>query len=179
MGCIIIIYIRTLRIYAKRLRKQVIYLAVCTFAGHREVFSSSIEADIDCALEEIIQTDDDFIFYSGGMGEFDKMCSSAVRSIKRCHPKLDISLVAVLPYMMNSVNTNRDYYETYFDDILIPAELADVHYKAAISRRNQWLVDHSDYLISYVYRDFGGAYTTLNYAARHGKEIINLANHCK
>ena len=40
-----------------------IYLAVCTFAGHREVFSSSIEADIDCALEEIIQTDDDFIFY--------------------------------------------------------------------------------------------------------------------
>lgn len=41
------------------------------------------------------------------------------------------------------------------------------------------LVDHSDYLIAYVYRDFGGAYTTLNYAARHGKEIINLANHCK
>ena len=80
---------------------------------------------------------------------------------------------------MSSVNTNRDYYETYFDDILIPAELADVHYKAATSRRNQWLVDHSDYLIAYVYRDFGGAYTTLKYAARRGKEIINLANRCK
>lgn len=154
-------------------------MASCTFAGHREIFALDIERQIKTVIEGILPEDNTFVFYSGDMGEFDKMCSSAVRSIKRCHPKLDISLVAVLPYMMNSVNTNRDYYETYFDDILIPAELADVHYKAAISRRNQWLVDHSDYLIAYVYRDFGGAYTTLNYAARHGKEIINLANHCK
>ena len=151
----------------------------CTFAGHREIFERDIERQIKIAIEGILPEDNTFVFYSGDMGEFDKKCSSAVRSIKRCHPELDISLVAVLPYMMNRINTNRDYYEAYFDDILIPAELADVHYKAAISRRNQWLVDHSDYLIAYVYRDFGGAYTTLNYAARHGKENINLANRCK
>ena len=80
-----------------------IYLAVCTFAGHREVFSSSIEADIDCALEEIIQTDDDFIFYSGGMGEFDKKCESAVRRIKRTHPERSIRLVLVLPYLTHEI----------------------------------------------------------------------------
>lgn len=112
----------------------------CTFAGHREIFALDIERQIKTVIEGILPEDNTFVFYSGDMGEFDKMCSSAVRSIKRCHPKLDISLVAVLPYMMNSVNTNRDYYETYFDDILIPAELADVHYKAAISRRNQCLL---------------------------------------
>ena len=108
------------------------------------------------------------------MGEFDKMCSSAVRGMKRYHPELDISLVVVLTYMTNSINTNRDYYETYFDDILIPTELADVHYKAAISRRNQWFVDHSDYLIDYVYRDFGGAYTTLKYATRQREKSSTL-----
>ena len=88
-------------------------MAVCTFAGHREVFSSSIEADIDCALEEIIQTDDDFIFYSGGMGEFDKKCESAVRRIKRTHPERSIRLVLVLPYLTHEINRDKEYFEAY------------------------------------------------------------------
>lgn len=107
----------------------------CTFAGHREIFERNIELQIETVIEGILLNDNTFVFYSSDMGEFDKKCSSAVRGMKRYHTKLDISLVAVLPYMMSSVNTNRDYYETYFDDILIPTELADVHYKAAISRR--------------------------------------------
>lgn len=32
-------------------------MTVCTFAGHREVYSSAIEADIESALSEIMQTD--------------------------------------------------------------------------------------------------------------------------
>ena len=63
---------------------------------------------------------------------------------------------------------------TSFDDILIPAELADIHYKRAIPARNRWLVDNSDYLIAMVWRDFGGAYTTLRYAQKQGKKIILL-----
>lgn len=112
-----------------------IFLAVCTFAGHREVFSSSIEADIDCALEEIIQTDDDFIFYSGGMGDFDKKCESAVRRIKRTHPERSIRLVLVLPYLTHEINRDKEYFETFYDDIVVPTELMGVHYKAAIRRK--------------------------------------------
>ena len=66
---------------------------------------------------------------------FDKLCESAVRSAKVAHTELTIKLVYVSPYMSNSFNTQRDYYEYHYDDILIPMELAGVHYKGAITKK--------------------------------------------
>ena len=42
-----------------------------------------------------------------------------------------------------------------------------------ILKRNFWMVDKSEYVISYVYREFGGAYKTLKYAQKTGKNIIS------
>lgn len=120
-----------------------------TFAGHRNVFNSyAVREQVDAAIASILTKDTEFNFYSGGMGEFDKLCESAVRSAKVAHTELTIKLVYVSPYMSNSFNTQRDYYEYHYDDILIPMELAGVHYKGAITKRNRWLVDNADYLIS-------------------------------
>ena len=87
--------------------------------------------------------------------------------------------MVVLPYMMAKINTDKDFYKNLYDDIIIPMELSDTHYKSAITKRNRWIIDRSDFLIAYVYRDFGGAYTTLKYANRMNKEIINLADTLK
>lgn len=151
----------------------------CTFAGHREVYGRNVESSIEFAIESILKKDNSFVFYFGDMGEFDKMCSAAVRTAKRRHPELDIKLMVVLPYMMAKVNTDKDFYKNLYDDIIIPMELSDAHYKSAITKRNRWIIDRSDCLIAYVYRDFGGAYTTLKYANRMNKEIINLADTLK
>ncbi len=147
----------------------------CTFAGHREVYGRNVKSSIELAIESILKKDSSFIFYSGDMGEFDKMCSSVVRTAKRQHPELDIKLVVVLPYMMTKVNTDKELYARLFDEIVIPIELAEAHYKSAITKRNRWIVDKSDCLIAYVYRNYGGAYTTMKYAYRTKKEVINLA----
>lgn len=151
----------------------------CTFAGHREVYGRNIEKSIELAVESILKKDRSFVFYSGDMGEFDKMCSAAVRTAKRRHPELDIKLVVVLPYMMAKVNTDKELYKYLYDDIIIPMELLGEHYKTAITKRNRWIVDRVDCLIAYVYRDFGGAYATLKYACEMKKEIINLADTLK
>ncbi len=151
-------------------------MIICIFAGHREIFECDIERHIEAAIEGILQKDSAFVFYSGEMGEFDRKCSAAVRNAKKHHPELDIRLIAVLPYMTSSINTNKDFYERSFDDVIIPTELANIHYKATIPKRNKWLVDHCDCLIAYVYHSFGGAYMTMKYAARHNKMIINIAN---
>lgn len=151
-------------------------MKTCTFAGHREVFASGVEADIDSAIESILANDSDFVFYTGGMGEFDSKCSAAVRKAKRTHPEKDIKLFLVEPYMKTEINESKDYYEAFFDGIIIPAELAGVHFKNAISQRNKWMIDRSDYLIAFVYRDFGGAYEAMKYAKRKGRiVIINIA----
>ena len=50
------------------------------------------------------------------------------------------------------------------------------HPKAAITKRNQWMMDNADLLIAYVEPGRkGGALTTLKYAEKQGIEIINLA----
>ena len=76
--------------------------------------------------------------------------------------------------MSNRLNTDKEYYQYYYDEIIIPTVLAGVHYKAAITMRNRWLVDRVDCVIAYVYRDFGGALETVKYAQKQGKPVINL-----
>ena len=78
--------------------------------------------------------------------------------------------------MEHRLNADKTYYEQMYDGVLIPEELIGVHPKAAIKKRNRLMVDWSDTLIAFVYRDFGGAYETLQYAERKGNiRIINLA----
>ena len=150
-------------------------MTVCTFAGHREVYQANIADKLDEAISRIIKNDDCFRFLVGGMGDFDGMCSSAVRRAKRNYPNKQISLELILPYLTQELNENKSYYEISYDDVVVPIELAGVHYKSAITKRNRWMVEKSDWMIAFVYRDFGGAYTSLRYAEKKGLQIINLA----
>ena len=147
----------------------------CTFAGHREVYQSKIDEDIEKNIDHLLQTDNEFVFYTGGMGDFDIKCASAVRAAKRKYPNKKIRLALVLPYMSNRLNADKEYYQYNYDEIIIPAELVGAHYKAAITMRNRWLVDRADCVIAYIYRDFGGALETVKYARKQGKPVINLA----
>ena len=147
----------------------------CTFAGHRDLFLPDAERKIITALDSILESDDEFVFYTGGMGEFDSKCTSAVRTVRHRFQEKRLRLVLVLPYMTNRVNTDKNYFETEYDDVMIPIDLADIYPKAAIRKRNRWMVDRSDILLACVYRDFGGAYDTMQYALRKGVKVINLS----
>lgn len=56
-------------------------------------------------------------------------------------------------------------------NLILLRELHKVHYKSAITKRNEWLVDNSDMLIAYVTRDYGGAAQCLKKAIDCGIEI--------
>lgn len=77
---------------------------------------------------------------------------------------------------MIRVNAEKERYEQQYDELIIPLELSEAHFKGAITKRNRWMIDRSDCLIAYVYRDFGGAYAMLQYAGKKNKEIFNLAD---
>lgn len=147
-----------------------------TFAGHREVYQSEVRTRLAEELEKVATKYDSILFYVGGIGDFDGMCASEVRALKRRHPKQDIKLVLVEPYMKQSINEEGEYLHMMYDEILIPMELAGIHYKKAITERNRWMIRESDLLVAYVYREFGGAYATLKFARKLGKECLNLAD---
>ena len=141
---------------------------ICTGFGHGDVFEN-IKEQIDTAVASAIKKGCD-TFYTGAMGAFDSMFSSAVRAAKKDYP--NIKLICIKPYLTADVNEDREYYAFAYDDVLVPDELAGIHYKAAIKARNRWLVDHSNIVIGYTIRDYGGAYTAIKYAEKARKEII-------
>ena len=110
------------------------------------------------------------LFYTGAMGEFDELFSSAVRILKKTYP--EIKLICVRPYLTKEINESEKYLYSLYDDIIIPTELADIHYKTVITKRNQWIIDKCDVVIGYTIRDYGGAYKAIDYAKKKGKEII-------
>lgn len=143
--------------------------ACCGF-GHRTVLAN-IDDRLYAAVINAVDAGYD-VFYTGAIGEFDTRFSSAVRKAKVRYPQ--IKLICVKPYFTSDLNTNKEYYCSLYDDIIIPPEIIGIHYKAAIKARNQWMVNHCDLIICYVIRSYSGATQAVRYACNQGKHIINL-----
>ena len=145
-------------------------LSCCGF-GHR-VLLMDIEKPLRDVLERLVKERGVTVFYTGGMGEFDELFARMVRSMKWNNPRL--RLVRVLPYLTRRINQDKVYYERLYDEILIPAALDGVHHKAAIGLRNRWMVDHSDFVVAAIHRDFGGAAEAVLYAEERSKEVLQI-----
>lgn len=143
----------------------------CCGFGHRE-FYKDIKNELQTVIKRLIVEKSITDFLTGGMGDFDSLFSSTVRSCKALYG--DIRLILVKPYFSNELNTNKVYYETFYDDVIIPEAVAGHHYKSAITKRNRWMIEQSDIVLSGVYRDFGGAYDAIKYAHKIQKEVIDL-----
>ena len=145
-------------------------MTACCGFEHRDVLEKIDDAVYAAVLKAAERGCD--IFYTGAMGEFDSLFSSAVRKVKKTYPK--IKLICVKPYFTNDLNINGEYYAALYDDVFIPDELADIHPKAAIKYRNRWMIDHSDFVLIYTKRTYGGAYEARRYAERIGKGIVYI-----
>lgn len=144
---------------------------ICSGFGHRDIWTE-IPSLVDI-LERVIIDENVAVFLTGGMGDFDSKFSSAVRSLQRKYPH--IKLVLVKPYFSNELNTNKEYYEQMYDEIIIPDNVVGVHPKSAITKRNRWICEQSDIIVSYIKREYGGAYSAVKYAAKQGKKIIYIS----
>ena len=66
------------------------------------------------------------------------------------------------------------FQKTMYDSVLYP-EIENKPKRYAILYRNKYMVEKADYVIAYVSHNWGGAYSTYQYAKRKGKNIFNLA----
>lgn len=136
---------------------------IVTFCGHREVHEPEkvkgwLEEVVDSLIHEGADT-----FYLGGYGQFDALAAAVVREKKERYPQ--IRSVLVLPYL------DREYDASAYDETLYPP-LENVPKRYAISKRNEYMVDHADVVVTYVVFCFGGAYKTTQYAERKLKRMI-------
>lgn len=144
-----------------------------SFIGHRRVDDFYfVEEQLDSIIGELIRTKEYVEFYVGKNGDFDTMVASAIKRCQKRFGKSNNSLILVLPYTV----ADMEYLEDFYDEIWIPDELHGIHFKNAISKRNEWFVNNSDLLIAYVLRDNGGAATCLKKATQSNLAVFNIAS---
>ena len=124
-------------------------------------------------MQELIEKHDFVEFYVGRNGEFDELAASLVKLVQKANKDKNCamtSLTLVLPYPVK----NMEYYEKYYDDIIIYEAEEKPHPKRAITERNRFMIDMADLVIAYVDRQEGGAYEAMRYAQGQLKELVVL-----
>ena len=148
---------------------------VITFIGHRSLYDAvGMLEKIKNVLDEIIKKDEKTVFLLGGYGEFDAECAKACRQIAKENASCE--LVLVTPYMTEShlKKVKEMMTSKIYDTVLYPP-LEQVPLRFAISKRNEWMIEQSDVIITFVRHSYGGAYKSLLYAQRKKKKMIHLA----
>ena len=138
-----------------------------TFCGHGNLSGSEISFLEEKLLSEIknLITNGADTFLLGGYGDFDILCAQIIKNLKQNYPH--ITSVLVIPYI------DKKYNNQLYDCSEYPP-IENVPKRFAISKRNEYMVDHSQIVVAYITHNWGGAYKTLNYAKRKDKIIINI-----
>ena len=142
-----------------------------TFAGHRKLLNhEEISQQLETILRQVLCEHEYVEFLIGHDGDFDRLAASCVKRLQKDGYRSLCTLVLVLPYNKKDIV----FFEKFYDEIEICEEASHAHFKAAITIRNRHMVDRCHLVVSYV-KGNGGAQTTLHYAEKTGKTIINLA----
>ena len=152
--------------------------ATAAFTGHRW-YDSSRKQSVRKRIEECVREayrNGITNFISGMAIGFDLLAAEVVLSLRHECPA--ITLTAVLPFReqasrFNELNKCR-YYKclSQADDIVI---LSNDYTAKCYLERDRFMVEHSSLLIAcYDGRNRGGTFWTVNFAARTGKNVINI-----
>ena len=140
---------------------------ICTFFGHRDA-PSRREGKIRETIERLI-SEGVTCFYVGNNGNFDSMVHRQLKQLSGEYPH--IKYYVVLAYMPTE---QSEFDVTDYTETIYPEGLESVPPRFAISKRNQWMVEKSDIVVTYVKYSTGGAAQAKKLAERKGKRVINL-----
>ena len=143
-----------------------------SFFGHADFCDYGLKEKTIDILTKTIGTDEvEFLF--GGYGKFDSFAYECCKEIKKHNEKIKCTFVSA--YLGKYLDDRKEQLLKLYDGIIYPP-LENVYKKLAILKRNFWMIDESDFVIFFVERTFGGAYTALKHAKKRGKNIINLCD---
>ena len=141
-------------------------MSACTFFGHRDCPKVS-ESKLRDVLIDLIESHNVDMFYVGHQGAFDALVSEVLRELAQEYPH--VRYAVVLAYMPPENSGPIDYSDT-----MLPEGIELVHPRYAISWRNNWMLQKSDFIVAYVNHSWGGAAQYVQKAVRSGRAVINL-----
>lgn len=139
----------------------------CTFFGHKDC-PSYIYDRVYAAIEELIEHSEVDCFLVGEEGGFDRTVQRALFEIKKKYPQ--IVCLAVKAYYDPKKKDDPGLLESIY-----PECLSGVPKRFAIDRRNRYMIERSEVVITYVRTSIGGAAKFVEIAVRKKKRVINIA----
>ena len=145
----------------------------CFFIGHREATEDifpRLAEEVDRHISEYGVRE----FVVGNYGGFDRLAARAVIKAKETYPQIVLSML--LPYHPAE---RPIQLPQGFDGSFYPPGMEKTPRKFAILRANQYMVDHTDYLIAYVWHTASNARELLDYGReREGRGLLKITNLC-
>lgn len=143
-------------------------MSACTFFGHRDC-PSSIKPKLCEVLINLIENHAVDMFYVGQQGAFDAIVRSVLKELVSVYPHICYAVVLErMPPNRNALDT-RDYSDT-----ILPEGIESIHPRYAIAWRNNWMLNQSDFVVTYITHSWGGAAQFAEKAARMNRYIINI-----
>lgn len=118
-------------------------------------------------------------FYSGVAMGFDIIAAECVLLLKSARPSDGIRLICAVPFEGQAKKYPPEWLERYKRVLAAADEVITVceHYsRDCYRRRNEYMVDHSDIVVTWFDGRSGGTRNTLQYAKRRGLRIVNLVD---
>lgn len=141
----------------------------CCFLGHSRLYDE-IKPQLTNAIEQLIMKEGVTRFYVGTQGSFDKLVYGVLCELEEKH---QISIVVVLAYLNQEKET--PYYD--LEKTIFPDILTKTPFRFAISKRNAYMIENSEYLVTYINTPFSRAYANIEQAINKKKHIINLGTY--
>ncbi len=142
-------------------------MATVTFFGHRDT-PKETESALRLTLIDLIENKNATVFYVGNHGNFDAMVRRQLEDLSKTYP---IKYYVVLAYMPNK-NAEPDEHS------ILPEGIETIPRRFAINYRNKWMLNKSDIVVTYVTRNFGGAWEFKELSKKQDKVITELNQKC-
>lgn len=164
---------------------------VCCFTGYRP---SKFPFSLNKSNEEYIKfeneltvtilslfDDECYTFYTGGAMGFDIIAAEAVLDLKKACPH-PVKLICAVPFK-NQSDTYTDVWKSRYEAVLSTADevvfTSEDYHRGCYSIRNRYMVDNSDYVLTWFDGAGGGTKNTINYALKKGKTVVNICKDYK
>ncbi len=117
------------------------------------------------------------VFYTGMAKGFDIEAAEYVELIKRRNK--NVKLIAVIPFKGQESSWEEHWKKRYYDLLSQCDEtviLNEKYEKGVYGQRNRYMVDRCRHVITYYDGKSGGTESTVKYAVKNGREVLNIYN---
>ncbi len=139
---------------------------VCTFFGHRDS-PEKVKTVLKTVLVDLIENNGVNEFLVGNQGAFDRFAINVLKELKEEYTD-KIRCMVVYAYTPTEQSKEKEMETIY------PEAVATTSPKFAIDRRNRWMIEKANYVVTYVTSPVGGAAKFKSLAEQKNKTIVNL-----